>query len=241
MKRLAGLLILLAYPALFFGAMLWEDHVCGRGRGLWQDASCKSPHKARPHGLAGAAYLEMKEWDLAIGEFELADQAARANPEGMSETVGSVSLANIAAVHLYRAHEILQSGVCIQYADQHSPLFASLLAEQDRCFARIREEYVAADRVLERARNEYPPDHLVLNNSIEVLLLLGETQRAFQLAEAALAEFPDSSPLAWTMGDVLAELGDCDAQARWIQKSLALDLLARYPVRACIAKKELSF
>ncbi len=201
LKQLAGICLLLAWPAAVIGGFLWENHVCGWPRGLWEDSVCKSPNKARPHGLLGAAYLEKKEFNRAIEQFELADAAARQHPDGMSRTVGATSLANIAYIRI------------------------------------AMKDYAGADAALERARNDYPPDHLVLNNSIELFLVTGQIDRAFSLAQTAIATFPDSFALAWTMGDVYAELGQCEKQREWIRRSIAIDKIASisgFPVRACV-------
>jgi tetratricopeptide (TPR) repeat protein len=157
--------------------------------------------------------------------------AALADPEHPYQAmVGAVSLSNVAAAHL----RMIESVDCVDFADPESPLFTAALQERGRCIQWMTGEYAAADQALTRARNTFPPDHLVLNNSVELLLLKGQPRWAESLAIAALKQFPDSAPLMWTLGDVYAELGRCDEQSLWVERALKVDRGFGAPMRPCV-------
>jgi tetratricopeptide (TPR) repeat protein len=92
-----------------------------------------------------------------------------------------------------------------------------------------------ADRVLERARNTYPADHIVLANSVEALMRLQEVERANGLADAAIATFPDSAVLHFMKGDVLAVMGDCAGAEKHRETSRQFDPTLFFPPRECHA------
>jgi len=87
------------------------------------------------------------------------------------------------------------------------------------------ELWQKADRVLEHARNTYPPSELVLANSIEVMIRFGELERAEAFAEAALKEVPRSAVLYSQLADVYAVTGRCDRQREALATMNALNPL----------------
>ena len=97
-----------------------------------------------------------------------------------------------------------------------------------------------ADQLLAEARNNYPPDPLVLTNSVHLFIKTGEIERAIAIAEAGIHYFTQSSSPAPSVtvlyrnyGDALALVGRCDEQREAYLQATKIDPTQAFRDQPC--------
>src|SRR5262249_48373436 len=82
-----------------------------------------------------------------------------------------------------------------------------------------------AARILKEAREQYPPDQLVLANSVEIALRLNEVAEADELSLKALEIFPASPYSVIARAGYLAAVGRCVESTEFRERALIMNRL----------------
>jgi len=209
MNRVTGILCLLIL-ALFVIGTQRRNKVWTDELALYEDIARKSPEKPQVQANLGVAYRNRGLLSKAIAQFEKADRLHQQR-KAWDQVANAKHVGAIALSNIAAIH-----------LDYGGPAL-----------------WGKADQLLEQARNTYPPDEFVLANSIEVMIRLGEWERAANLLEAAMKEVQNSAMLNIQGAELAAVNGRCDIRDAYLHKAETIDPFIRIDggmrVRECKA------
>ena len=193
MRILGRLLIVFAYPALLLGLILYENHVCGWPRSLWEDAVCKAPDKARNQANLGMAYMHQGQFNIGLEHLALAERIARERPtvDSDAQHVGPNAVASMSAFYIETSipKNLEKADQILEAARNHYPPNEGVLANSIELMLRDGD-LERAEGLAIAALKQLPHSPWIYVQRAEVAAMRGECDLRARLLLGAAKQQP---------------------------------------------------